>query len=317
MARWMVGLALCLCVGCTWGGRSTATLQARLRVQAQELANLQTEQEEVESNLAVATRELAAVRQELLALQSGARPPELTAAVAQVTQVRISSWQSGGLNRNDTPGDDTLIVHFTPLDPRGEPVRLAGAVTITVTDPANPSADQPLLRETLLPADYQDRWTRGIAGAGYQLQLPWSEAISASEVVVNLKFEPGDGRRFATNSVVQLRSGSVMGLARSEQPASRSEPVSDTGLSGAEPGIMRVNREEIVPLPDDLPTILPAAPGSQPVGLPKPTWPASPQNQSGAGTRFRGGAPAGAARVPQGEVRDSTNWTESNLPVYR
>src|SRR5579864_2544689 len=102
MKRGLLTLLLaCLC-GC--GGRVDADLlQARIREQASQLSDSQREIAKTRSQLKKARLEAERLRAELAQTKSDPDSSEITSA--KISRLRIHRLASGGMNKNDQPGD--------------------------------------------------------------------------------------------------------------------------------------------------------------------------------------------------------------------
>ncbi len=221
----MAGVLL-LTSGCLPRNQSTDLLHARLRQNEDHLAELQSELQSSQSHLKQARREIDALRTQMAESGRSNLSPEQAAALVQVTGIDVQPWLSGGVDKDDSPGDDGLVVYFTPKDDQGEPVKMPGEVRITLTDPAAPAGEQIVGEWTFTPEECREGWTRGWLGGGYQFTLPWQEHPARSRLVVHVDYETPDGRLFDDTELVKVHP-SPEALAKRNRPGGHSHAADD------------------------------------------------------------------------------------------
>jgi hypothetical protein len=201
---WLLAGLLAFVAGCLPRNPSVDLLHARLRQNEEQLAELQEALEASRTHLKQARREIDALRTELAESGRSHLTPEQAAALVQVTSIDVQPWLTGGVDKDDVPGDDAVVVYFTPKDDQGEPVKRPGDVRITLTDPAAPSGEQTLGEWTFTPEDCRHGWTRGWLGGGYQFTLPWKESPANSRLVVHVEYVTPDGRTFDDTELIKV-----------------------------------------------------------------------------------------------------------------
>lgn len=211
---------LLLAGGCLPRNASVDLLHARLRQNEEQLADLQASLNTSQSQLKQARREIDTLRTELAEGGHSRIPPEQAAALVQVTRIEVQPWLTGGVDKDDDPGDDALAVHFVPRDDQGEIVKLPGAVKITLTDPAAPPDQQLVGSWAFNPEECREQWTRGLMGGGYQFTLPWEDSPRNSRLVVHVEYETPDGRSFDDTQLVRVNpSPEALARQKSSHPA--------------------------------------------------------------------------------------------------
>lgn len=207
LVRWIV-CTLILTGGCA-GRVNTDLLQARIRQQAAQLTETQREFERTRSELEQTKLEAAQLRSELS--QASGNVQQTATVDSPVSKLRIFPLACGGLNKDESPGDDAVVVQFAPLDRNGEPVRQTGEVELVLLDPRLPERERELGRWEFTADECRSHWTRGISSSGYQFTLPLDVPPRHSEIVIGLRFKTGDEKQFqATQPVkVAVASGHV------------------------------------------------------------------------------------------------------------
>jgi hypothetical protein len=196
----MLGLA-----GCLAGRGQVDLLQARLREQEQQLADLQSQLQDKDKALAQSRRAEDELRRQIALSTPQGLLPEQSDLLVRVAGIRINSMLTAGIDRDQTPGDDALFVQFAPYDADGELVKLPGEIEISVLDPALPDQERTIARWTIPAEKCREHWTRGLFGAGYQFTLPWNDQPPRNgELVLHVRLKPVDGREFSATHVLRI-----------------------------------------------------------------------------------------------------------------
>src|SRR5579871_2903820 len=135
---WMSALLLC---GCLSRGK-TDLLQARLREQQEHVTQMERQIASTQADLKRSQRDAEQLRAELARSGKQVIPAEYSESLMRVRKLQINSLMSGGLNRDDRPGDDALVALISLVDDDSETVKLPGAVDLTLIDPALPEANR-------------------------------------------------------------------------------------------------------------------------------------------------------------------------------
>ncbi|GIX03586.1 MAG: hypothetical protein KatS3mg113_0592 [Planctomycetaceae bacterium] len=224
---------LILSSGCVSSRSAQEALQARLRWQEQQLESLREQLRHKDEELAEARREQDYLREQLAA-RDGDAPTAVDGAhlMARLAGIKIHPLLTTSVNRDDQPGNESLMVQFYPHDEDGEVLKLPGAIQISVLDPDN----HRVVEEWTIPREQARRhWTRGFLGTGYRMTLPWKNgAPPHRELVLHVRFLPGGDREYTATEIIRLRSakGGVEKLHESRKPerlmSSEESPASPT-----------------------------------------------------------------------------------------
>ena len=198
MSSWML---ICGCAG----RMDADLLQARIREQESQLTQSASEMAKTRSELKQARIEAEKLRSELAEI--GNMPDSVDRAPILAARLRIHSLSSGGLNKDDRPGDDVVVIQFVPLDADHEVLRVAGAVEFRLFDPQLPESDRELGRWTFSADECGRHWTRGIASSGFQFSLPLDQNPQHSDLIVKLTFQEPAGRSLELSQVVKVVPG--------------------------------------------------------------------------------------------------------------
>ena len=210
-------LAVFLNCGCA-GRMNTDLLQARIREQSTQLSESQREITKTRSELKRTKDEAERLKSELA--QAGHENAPVNLPQSKIHKIHIHSLASGGLNKDDKPGDDAVVVQFVPVDSENQPVKVPGELEIRLLDPLLPESDRELGRWTFSADECRSHWTRGITSSGFQFTLPFEETPVHTDLVVHLKFQTLDDRRYDTNQVVKvvLPSGNTRVQVKRQRP---------------------------------------------------------------------------------------------------
>jgi hypothetical protein len=183
--------------GCQWTTASnrTGSLEAQIRAQDARIIGLTRSLEDTRAELNVANIESRALRESL----NNLTPPPSTEQAEnsfRVTSIQIVSLLSGGLDRDDEPGDELLTLLITPQDQSGETLRTDGTLTVEAFDFSRTGEQQRVGRWEFAGRDLADLWHSGVIGRGFRLVQPWQTAPSSSEVTLHVRLVNSDGRQF-------------------------------------------------------------------------------------------------------------------------
>ena len=273
----LTGMSAVLICGCLSRG-STDLLRARIREQQSHIAETERQMALAQTELQRTRREADNLRAELARSGGGALGAELTEALVRVTKLQIHSLLSGGVNKDEQPGDDAFVAQLAPVDDDGEVVKLPGNIELTLIDPALPEDHRQVGQWSFTAEECRSRWTRGFTGAGYQFTMPLAESPEHDSLVLHAKLTTADGRSFDANQIVRVTPSNTM-TASSRRAVLDKAPRELDDINEPPPAPLK-------PLPDEL-----------------PEW-AEPKADS----------PKKPGPLP---LRDSTNWTEETIPQLR
>ena len=274
----LTGMSAVLICGCLSRG-STDLLHARIREQQTHIAETERQMALAQTELQRTRREADNLRAELARSGNGVLGAEQTEALVRVTKLQIHSLLSGGVNKDEQPGDDAFVAQLAPVDDDGEVVKLPGKIELTLIDPALPEDQRQVGQWKFTADECRSRWTRGFTGAGYQFTMPLVESPEHDSLVLHAKLTTSDGRSFDANQIVRVTPSNTM-TASSRR----------TVLDKAPRELDDINDPPPAPLKDE-PAELPEW-AEQDAGAKKKTAPLPP-------------------------LRDSTNWTEGTIPKLR
>ncbi|MBL8877651.1 MAG: hypothetical protein JNG88_00905 [Phycisphaerales bacterium] len=96
---------------------------------------------------------------------------------------------SGGIDEDDKPGDEGVVVYVKPIDRHGDALKAAGEIHVQLFDLANPP-EQSLVGELRMPVEKAaDFWYGQFLTSHYTLKCPWKSGFPAhNEITIRVTF---------------------------------------------------------------------------------------------------------------------------------
>ncbi len=210
-------LSVATLAGCA-GTKERDVLESRLRHQEDMLASYQAQIDRAKTELDIARRESASLRQQLASGEDEVAPTEHVDASFRATGLEFSTLMTGGTNINSSPGDDGLTVVLLPKDPDGAVVKVAGTIEIEAFDLARSEGAQRIGHWTYDAGESHEYWHQGVIQSGYQFELPWQEIPQAEKILLHGRLVAIDGRQFDTTHTVSIEPPDAT-LVGGSQPA--------------------------------------------------------------------------------------------------
>jgi hypothetical protein len=219
-------LALTPVFGCA-GRMNADLLRARIREQSTQLSDSQREIAKTRSELKRSQQESERLQAQLE--QADRQDGQSAPAAVSISKLRIHTLASGGLNKDDQPGDDVIVVQFVPLDSDNEPAQEPGDLEFTLIDPRLNEATQQIGIWHFTADECRTHWTRGITSSGFQFSLPLEQVPRHADLIVQVKYQNSDGRRIDASHVIKVvvsPSDTIqMTTARAEKKRPRPDPI--------------------------------------------------------------------------------------------
>ncbi len=207
-SKWQSVAALLLLplglTGCSLSGnRNQELVEARLRQQDDTIRDLERRLQQSHDSITALKDEAHSLR---LAAQQGVPPlpPEQADSTFRVTKLDVNSLMSGGIDRDQSPGDDQFTLLLSPRDSAGNVLRVAGEIELSLFDFTRPKDEQQIGHWTLSRDEVGEMWHQGIVGTGYQFTSGWQQLPVAPEVHVHARLKTVDGRQFDTTSKLRV-----------------------------------------------------------------------------------------------------------------
>ncbi|MGE0377262.1 MAG: hypothetical protein AB7Q45_17770 [Planctomycetaceae bacterium] len=220
-----LGLLVAL-AGCA-GTRKHEVLESRLRNQEDMLARYESQLDRTKTELDIARRESASLREQLAATGTPESMREPSEAGLRATGIEFSTLMTGGLNLDGRPGDDGLSVVLIPEGPDGELVRVSGAVEIEAFDLSHPHGAERIGHWRFEPGESERHWHNGVIQSGYQFELPWQSSPRSQKVLLHGRLVAIDGRQFDTTYTIRVEPPESAWTER-ESPSARNGQIETT-----------------------------------------------------------------------------------------
>ena len=212
MRLMLTGMSAILVCGCLGRG-SADLLHARIREQQSYIAETERQMAQSRTELHRIRREADNLRAELARVGNGTLPVEHSETLVRVAKLQIHSLLSGGVNKDERPGDDAFVAQLAPVDDDGEVVKLPGNIELTLIDPAMPEDEREIGQWSFTADECRGRWTRGFAGAGYQFTVPLSAPPEHDSLVLHAKLTTVDGRSFDASHILRVTPANALTTA--------------------------------------------------------------------------------------------------------
>lgn len=249
--------SIAILAGCATPG-DAELLESQLRLQDDTISQLQLQLSSATDELKVAHAESTALRDQLAERGSLASVlPEQADVLYRVHGVRLHKFFTGGVNKDDQPGDEAISVLLVPHDKDGTLLKLPGGVHIDIFDMALPPDRQKIGSWDFTDEETRSAWHVGFFGSGFLLELPWKEIPVSPTLTVHARLLTTDGRDFHTTKQVQITPPGAADIAVTPRSPMTEPPrlIPTAGLEMAHP----FDDEE-----DDAPTLSAEADDHQP-----------------------------------------------------
>jgi len=196
----LAALAVC---GCQVQGKLDL-LESQLRRQEGRQADLESKLAAARIDLAVSRKEADALQAQLAGRGEKTILPEQADVLYRATGIQFNKLMTGGLDRDNRPGDELLTAVLVPHDADGELVKLPGTIQLEVFDLTKSGDRQRIGRWEFSVEKSRDLWHRGWIRSGYLFKLPWQEIPESSELLLHARLTTVDGRQFDTSQTIRI-----------------------------------------------------------------------------------------------------------------
>lgn len=178
--------------------RRADSLEARLRDQQASISQLSASLEQAETDRDIARREAAILRDELASLEPDSQVVHAAHTLARIDRIEVVPLLSGGLDRDEIPGDELISLLIAPKDSNGEIHRVQGSLSVQLRDISLPDDQQIVSRIDFDAAESDALWHNGIVGRGFRVVVPAPNARSNEELTAQIRFTDTSGQQFDT-----------------------------------------------------------------------------------------------------------------------
>lgn len=195
--------AVCASLLCGIGCQSAAVrraegLEARLRDQQASIDRLTTSLEQVEADRDVARREASILRDELVKLQPSPEILQTAHSTARIDRIEVVPLLSGGLDRDDIPGDEQISLLIAPKDSSGEIHRVSGELSVRLTDISRPAGSEEIANANFSEVESEALWHNGIVGRGFRVLIPLPADLKTRNLTAHVRFSTNAGAQLDT-----------------------------------------------------------------------------------------------------------------------
>jgi hypothetical protein len=193
-----VGLAILFVsiVGCK---SNSDFVEAELRTRENDLRDLRADVSRLQCQNEALVRELQATRQDT----SAKITPELASQTYTLKQISLGRG-TGGLDEDNCPGDEALMVVLEPKDCDGHTIKAPGSLHVEAYE-ISPEGLKTLLSSWDVPPDQLRRsWRSGFLSTGYFVTLPWKSWPGSEKLRVVTRFALADGRVYEADKDVTI-----------------------------------------------------------------------------------------------------------------
>ncbi len=252
----------------------------------------------IEAELRTRERELADTRAALeqsrsllRAYEAQPRPapgPQAGGPFLPVKEIALGRG-TGGLDENNAPGDEGLMVVIVPKDEDGSAVKVPGRAVVAAWEVTPAGLKNPIGLWEISADRLRRTWKGGLISTGYFVAVPWQTPPVSDRVRIGVRLVTSDGRTFETDRDVSVKPPRV--------PTGNVLPYPQAGSAspwGAAPepapalGTTPVPRVPSIPNPPPVPGRQPLFPDMPPPGVPSVIPPGTeelPPPASSAGER--------------------------------
>jgi len=131
------------------------------------------------------------------------RPPTDTPTYP-LREITIGSG-SGGIDQDNQPGDESLMVMLVPKDDDGTAVKVPGKAFITALEVSPEGLKTPVSRWEVPAEQLRKTWKSGLLSSGYSIPLQWERPPTQSKLRIVVRFQTVDGKEFEADKDVAVR----------------------------------------------------------------------------------------------------------------
>jgi len=197
--------SLLMGIGCQSASvRRSDELESRLREQQALIERLTASLDRVETDRNVVRREAAILRDELVRLQPSTEVVHAAHSLSRVDRVEILPLLSGGLDRDEIPGDELVSLLIAPRDSNGETHRVQGALSLWLRDISHPDGSHDVSSAEFSETESAALWHNGIVGRGFRVVVPLPGNLKSGDITAQVRFTTNAGRQFDTLYPLQV-----------------------------------------------------------------------------------------------------------------
>lgn len=201
--RWtlagMCWIGLLAGFGCRSNSR-TDLLEAELRTRERQLHELQSE-------LARTRAVNQAFEHELRTVVPGpisSLNPETALVLGPLQGIELGRG-TGGVDEDNIPGDENLLLVVVPRDQDGSEVKATGSLSVTAFEVTPEGVKLPLSSWEIPAVSLRPTWKSGLFSTGFHVLLAWKTPPTTEQLRVVVQFRLTNGRVYETDKDIKIR----------------------------------------------------------------------------------------------------------------
>lgn len=111
---------------------------------------------------------------------------------------------TGGVNQDNSPGDESLMVAIVPKDPDGTPIKVPAKVVVLVSEISREGRKCPIGRWDISPEQLRRTWKSGLLSSGYFIPLQWDQPPGTNQIRITAQLSTLDGHTFEADKDVTV-----------------------------------------------------------------------------------------------------------------
>ncbi|NQV28583.1 MAG: hypothetical protein HQ518_29885 [Rhodopirellula sp.] len=179
-------------------------MEARLRNEQNLVNRLSASLEQVKSDRDIAQREASILRDELGKLQPSPEIVQAAHSTARIDRIEVVSLLSGGLDRDDVPGDEQISLLIAPKDSRGEIHRVQGELSVRLTENSFAAESEEVASVNFSQTESDDHWHNGIVGRGFRVIIPIPLGLKSRNITAHIRLTTNTGTKLDTLHQMRL-----------------------------------------------------------------------------------------------------------------
>lgn len=112
---------------------------------------------------------------------------------------------TGGIDSDQQPGDESLMVVVVPRDGDGAAVKVPARVTVSAFEITREGLKAPIGRWEVAPEQLRRTWKSGLLSSGYFVPLQWDKPPGTEKVRLVARLTTLDGREYEADKDVTVR----------------------------------------------------------------------------------------------------------------
>ncbi len=114
-----------------------------------------------------------------------------------VARITLNRLLTGGVNQDDRPGDDGVMIVVEPRNAENQIINVPGELAVVVVDPNVREGDPRIARWDFSPDEVAERFRESLLAEGIHLEMPWPAVVPRHRRLhLHVRFVTADGKEF-------------------------------------------------------------------------------------------------------------------------